>query len=108
MPTYFWLINYTQQGIERAREIPGHLEKVRDALAKAGAELRSFHLTTSRFDGIALIEAPDDLTIAHLSLLAETFGNARTEILRAYDEKEIGTIVAGLPGRLEGAVLRQL
>jgi uncharacterized protein with GYD domain len=46
---------------------------------------------------VALVEAPDDETMAKLALFLGSKGNVRTETLRAFTEDEYREIIAGLP-----------
>ena len=45
MATYILLINYTQQGIERIKESPERLDRVKELLQSLGGEVRDFYLT---------------------------------------------------------------
>ena len=97
MPTYITLGNYTQQGMENMKDSPGRLARAREAFRAAGAELQAFYLVMGRYDFVAISEVPDDQTVARLALALGAQGNIRTETLRAFDEDELGTIIARLP-----------
>ena len=62
-----------------------------------GAELKAFYLTTGQYDGVAIVEAPDDRTQAKLALSIGVMGNTRSETLRAFSEDEYRKLVAELP-----------
>jgi hypothetical protein len=49
-----------------AGSIWSRLEQARETFRSRGAELREFYLTTGRYDGVAVVEAPDDTTQAKL------------------------------------------
>ncbi len=97
MPTYVSLLRYTQQGIMDAKNGPARLDAAKEGFRRAGAELKGFYLTMGQYDGVAILEAPDDVTAARLALGIATQGNLRMETLRAYPEAEYRKIVASLP-----------
>jgi len=97
MPTYASLLRYTQQGITDAKNGPARLDAAKEGFRRAGAELKAFYLTMGQYDGLAILEAPDDVTAARLALGIATQGNLRMETFRAYPEAEYRKIIASLP-----------
>ena len=97
MVTYIMLANWTQEGIQKVKESPARLDKVKQAFQDAGAELRSFCMTMGRYDMVAVVEAQDDETIAKLALMIGSGGAVRTETLKAFPEDEYRKIIAALP-----------
>jgi len=97
MPTYITLIRFTQKGAEAIREGPARLDAAKQTYAAVGAKLKAFYLVTGRYDAVAIAEAPDDETMAKLSLAIASKGNVRTETVRAFAEEEYRKIVKGLP-----------
>jgi uncharacterized protein with GYD domain len=97
MPTYVILIQFTQKGMEAIREGPVRLDAARREFQDRGARLKDFYLVTGRYDAVAVAEAPDDETVAKLTLTIASRGNTRTETLRAFTEEEYRRIVADLP-----------
>ncbi len=96
MQTYVALVNWTQKGIQEFRDSPSRVEKATAAIAAAGGEMKSFHMTLGRYDMIAVIEAPDDATYAKVMLVLGSKGGVRTETLRAFPEDEYRNIVAAV------------
>lgn len=97
MPTYIHLVHWTQQGIQNVKESPLRIEALRQFYREMGAELKTLYLTLGQYDLVAIVEAPDDETIAKLALIVGSRGNARTETLRAFTEQEYWKIIAALP-----------
>ena len=97
MATYISLIRYTQKGIENIKESPARLDAVKKAFQAVGAELKEFYLVTGQYDIVIVSEAPDDETVAKLSLAIGSGGAIRTETLRAFTEDEYRKIIAALP-----------
>lgn len=97
MPTYVTLIRFTEKGIEAIREGPARLEAAKEAYRAAGAKLRDFYLVMGKYDAVVVAEAPDDETMAKLSLALGSKGNVRMETSRAFTEEEYRRVVSGLP-----------
>ena len=97
MATYILLINYTQQGIEKIKESPERLDRVKELLQSLGGEVRDFYLTMGTYDVVVMIEAPDDQTVARFVLAAGSHGNVRTTTLKAFSETEFREIIQSLP-----------
>lgn len=62
-----------------------------------GAELKAFYLIQGQYDAIGIAEAPDDETIAKLSLGLSSKSGVRGETLRAFSEEEFYKIISSLP-----------
>ena len=97
MPTYVVLLRYTQKGIETIKEGPARLDAAKKTFAAAGGSIKASYLTMGRYDVVAIVEAPDDATIAGLALAGGTQGNFRSETMRAFPEDEMRKIIASLP-----------
>ncbi len=96
MATYITLLRYTQQGIKNLSESPARLDDAREGFREMGAELREYYATTGQYDAVVISEAPNDETVAKLSLAIGKQGNVRTETMRAFSEDEYRGIVAAL------------
>ena len=88
MPTYITLLNYTDQGISTVESSPNRIESAKELAEDLGGEFQSFHLTFGQYDGVAIIEFPDDEAAAEYSLTIGKGGNAQTETLKAFTEEE--------------------
>ncbi len=97
MPTYISLMRWTQKGIENIKEGPSRLDMAKQAFKAVGAELKQMYLVMGQYDLIIIGEAPDDETVAKLSLATGAQGNIRTETCRAFTEDEYRKIIAALP-----------
>ncbi len=96
MPTYIVLLHFTQKGVETIKDGPKRLDAAKQAFRAVGAELKAYYLTMGRYDGIGIVEAPNDETIARIALGAASAGTIRTETLRAFTEDEYRKIVGAL------------
>ena len=96
MAMYISLISYTQKGIENIKDGPARLDQAKKAFKAKGAEIKAYYLVSGRYDAVAILEAPDDDTVAKLALTIGSAGAIRTETLRAWPEKEYRKIIAEL------------
>jgi len=94
MKTYIALVNWTQKGIQEIKESPTRLDKAKAIIAEAGGEMKSFYMTVGRYDMVAIIEAPDDVTYARIMLSMGSKGGVRTDSLSAFPEDEYRKIIA--------------
>lgn len=97
MPTYVGLLRYTQKGIESAKEGPSRREAAKKMFEAAGAKLKEVYVTMGRYDLVAIVEAPNDETMARLVLAGASQGFLRTETMRAFTPEEADKITASLP-----------
>ena len=97
MPTYVALLHYTQKGMESIKESAARREAANKMFASAGAKLKDVYVTMGRFDAVAIVEAPNDETMARLALTGGSQGFLRTETMRAFTEDEVNKIIASLP-----------
>jgi uncharacterized protein with GYD domain len=100
MPTYIGLLHYTSEGVKSIKDrwAQGNPNDRARAAAKAlGCELKGAYVTMGRYDGVAIIEAPDDATMAKLALATGMQGTFQTETLRAFTESEFEKIARALP-----------
>jgi uncharacterized protein with GYD domain len=97
MPTYVVLLKYTPQGMKSIKDSPARLDAAKQTIKKAGGELKAYYLLMGQYDELAIIEAPDDATLAKLLVALGAQGNVSTQSLRAFTEEEYRAIIAGLP-----------
>ena len=96
MPTYISLLNYTEQGISTVESSPARVKAAKDLVEDLGGEYKEFFLTLGEYDGIAIIEFPDDKAAAEYALRIGKGGNARTQTLKAFTEEEFEDLAAAL------------
>ena len=97
MPTYISLSNLTDQGVRNMKDLSRRLNNAEQTFASMGATLREVFLVMGRYDYVVIADAPDDETIARISLAIAGQGNVRTETFRAFDRGDMMRIVEGLP-----------
>jgi uncharacterized protein with GYD domain len=97
MPTYIALLKWTQQGLQNVKQSPSRLDAARKGFEAAGVRMKDFYMVTGHYDMVAVVEAPDDVTVAKAILAAAAQGHITTETCRAYTEAEYRQIIGGLP-----------
>ena len=88
MPTYIVLGHFTEQGIRSVRDSLKREDAFRKQCEKVGAQVKDVYRTMGRYDLVATIEAPDDVTVSSLIYSTGALGNIRTETLRAFSRRE--------------------
>ena len=63
-----------------------------------GVNAREWFFTLGQYDVVLTVDAPDDETLTRALLALAMQGNLRTKTLRGFGEKEMETIIDGLPG----------
>ena len=94
MPTYISLVQFTDKGIQAAKETT---QRVADWAAKVqsmGVSVKQMYWTLGEYDQVCVFEAPDDETAASVLLAADLLGNIRTQTLRAFTASEMNKILA--------------
>jgi uncharacterized protein with GYD domain len=93
MSLYIVLANFTEQGIRNVKDSPKRAEAFRDMAKKCGVTVKDTFWTLGQYDIVAILEAPDDVSITALGLSLGTLGNVRTQTLRAFSSADIKSIL---------------
>lgn len=97
MPTYIALAKLTDQGVRTMKDLSRRLQNAEETFRGLGAELKEVYLVMGEYDYVVICEAPDDETIARVSLAVAGQGNVRTSTFRAFDRQETMRLVEGMP-----------
>lgn len=96
MSRYVILVQWTDQGIRDVTQTLDRAAQVRGLVEQMGGSMPTLLWTQGRYDLVAITEAPDDATVAAISLKIGSSGSVRTEVMRAFDAEEMGGILAKL------------
>ncbi len=88
MPTYIVLGNLTDQGIRSIKDSLKREEAFKKTCEKVGAQVKEAYRTMGRYDVVAIVDAPDDVTMNAILYSLGALGNVRTETLRAFTRQE--------------------
>lgn len=83
MPTYIMLTTLTPEGVQTIKNNPSRIREVNKEIEQLGAQVKSQWSTLGRFDFINVIEAPDEATMARVSVEMGSRGTGRYETLAA-------------------------
>ena len=100
MAKYILLVNWTDQGIRNIKGSAKRLDAGRALAKEHGCVLENFFMTMGGFDNVAVIvaviDAPDDESLAKYVLTLGSQGNLRTVTLKAFPEEAYRTIIGAL------------
>jgi uncharacterized protein with GYD domain len=83
MPTYVMLTTLTPEGVQTVKNNPQRIKEVNKEVEQLGATVKAQWATLGHVDFISVVEAPDDGTMARVSLELGSRGTARYETLSA-------------------------
>ncbi len=83
MPLYILMTTLTPQGVQTLRSNPSRLREVNRDVEELGAKLLHQWATLGRFDFLNVIEAPDETTVAKVSIALGARGSAKMETVVA-------------------------
>ncbi len=81
MPTYIMLTTLTPEGVQTVKNNPQRIREVNKEIEQLGAKVTAQWSTLGRFDFINIVEAPDEHTMANLSVKLGARGSAKFETL---------------------------
>ena len=85
MPTYILLSSLTVEGAETLKYKPERLTEVNDELKALGVEVKQQYAVLGPYDFVNIVEAPDNETIARVSIELASRGSVRILTLPAID-----------------------
>ena len=83
MPIFVMLSTLTPEGVQTLKNNPQRIREVNKEIEQLGATVKAQWAVLGRFDFVNIIEAPDEQTMARLSLELGSRGTARYESLAA-------------------------
>src|SRR5258706_12130127 len=93
MAHYVMLLKFTDQGIRNVKDTTKRAAAASDLAAKLGAKIASNYWTMGQYDFVLIADAPDDETIAAISIKIGSLGNVSIETLRAFTAGEVDGIL---------------
>jgi uncharacterized protein with GYD domain len=96
MAKYICLLNWTDQGAKNFKESPSRLDAAKQLAQKNGCKFEQLFLTMGIYDLVAILDAPDQQSIAKFVLGVGSTGNVRTVTLPAFAEAEYRSLIGSL------------
>jgi uncharacterized protein with GYD domain len=81
MPTYLMLSTLTEKGVQTLHANPSRLREVNRDVEEMGAKVLHQWAALGEYDFVSIVEAPDDLTIAKISVALGARGSSKLESL---------------------------
>lgn len=94
MATFITSIKFAQQGIKGIDDSTKRAAAFKAAAKKLGAKVTNIYWTLGEYDGLVILEAPDDETAMTVLLHLGAAGNVHTTTVRAFTASEMDKIVA--------------
>ena len=88
MPIYVMLTTLTPEGVQTLKNNPSRILEVNKELAQLGAEVKAQWAVLGQYDFVNVVEAPDEKTVARVSLELGSRGTARYETLTGIPVEE--------------------
>ena len=83
MPTYIMLSTLTPEGVQTVKNNPARINEVNKEVESLGATVTAQWAALGRFDFINVVEAPDEKTMARVSMELGSRGTSHYETLSA-------------------------
>jgi uncharacterized protein with GYD domain len=97
MATYVTTVHFTEQGIKSIRDTCDRAASFKATARKMGVKVTGMYWTLGAFDGLIILEAPDEETATAALLHLGSLGSIRTQTGRAYNPAEMQNILGLLP-----------
>jgi uncharacterized protein with GYD domain len=83
VPTYIMLTTLSPEGVQTIKNNPGRIREVNREIEQLGATVKAQWATLGEYDFINVIEAPDERTMARISVELGSRGTGKYETLVA-------------------------
>lgn len=98
MPRYVLLSTLTCEGLETIHKNPSRILEVNKEVEAMGVKIIDQYAVFGPYDFVTIIEAPDDLTVAKLSVMLGSRGTVKIASLRAIPTQEfVSHLLRGEP-----------
>lgn len=81
MPLYLMLTSLTEKGVQTLNSNPARLREVNQDVEELGARVLHQWASIGEYDFVNVVEAPDDLTLAKVSVRLSARGSLKVESL---------------------------
>jgi uncharacterized protein with GYD domain len=89
MPTYLMLTNLTGEGLRTLKNNPGRVTEVNAEVEQMGGKVVTQYATLGDYDFVTVIEAPDEKTMARISVELGSRGTMKSRTLTAMPVADI-------------------
>ena len=83
MPTYIMLTSLTSDGVKTIKNNPSRIQEVNREMEQLGIKVVSQWATLGRYDFVTVVDAPDERTMAKVSVEMGSRGTTTNETMTA-------------------------
>jgi len=94
MATYIILIQFTDQGIRNIKDTVKRGDAAVAEAEKMGMKIVEEYWTMGAYDGVVVVDAPNDETMSAFMLKIGSLGNVKSHTLRAFRRNKMEEILA--------------
>jgi len=88
MATFIMLTNLTPDGVKTLKGNPGRVQEVNKEVEQLGVKVVSQWATLGQYDFVSVVEAPDEATMAKVSVELGSRGTTSNQTLSAIPAEE--------------------
>jgi uncharacterized protein with GYD domain len=89
MPDYIMLTNLTAEGVQTLKNNPTRVQEVNKEVEQLGVKVKDQWATLGQYDFITVVEAPDDQTMAKVSVELGSRGTMSSQTLAAMPAEDL-------------------
>jgi uncharacterized protein with GYD domain len=83
LPTYIMLTSFTADGVKTIKNNPGRVQEVNREMEQLGVKVVNQWATLGQYDFVSVVEAPDEQTMAKVSVELGSRGTTSNQTLTA-------------------------
>lgn len=91
MPTFLMLTNLTAEGVRTLKNHPGRIAEVNREVEQMGVKVVSQYATLGQYDFVTVVEAPDEKTMAKVSVELGSRGTMTSQTLAAIPAEDLAS-----------------
>ena len=88
MPVFIMLTRLTSNGVKTIKDNPGRVQEVNKEVEQLGVKVLSQWATLGEYDFVSVVEAPDERTMAKVSVELGSRGTTSNETMSAIPAEE--------------------
>ena len=93
MATFVMLTNLTPEGVQTLKSNPNRVKEVNKEVEQLGVTVKEQWATLGQYDFITIIEAPDEKTMAKVSVELGSRGTMKSQSLAAIPIEELASVL---------------
>jgi uncharacterized protein with GYD domain len=93
MATFVMLTNLTPEGVQTLKSNPNRVQEVNKEVEQLGVTVKEQWATLGQYDFITIVEAPDEKTMAKVSVELGSRGTMKSQSLAAIPIEELAAVL---------------